>query len=81
VAELLGLDVRGLGAKEAGQRGAAWVRELLARIGIPMQLGPLGVKEADFDGIIAESLQQSSLKHNPRPMQAEDVRAVLVQAL
>ena len=81
VAELLGLDVRGQGAEEAAGRGAAWVRELLTRIGIPQRLGPLGVREADFAGIIAESLQQSSLKHNPRPMQAEDVRAVLLQAL
>ncbi len=81
VAELCGLDIRRLTPARAAERGAEWVRDLFQRVGIPLHLGPLGVQAADFPAVIAEALPQSSLKHNPRPMQADDVRAILAQAL
>ena len=81
VAVLLGLDVRGLAPAVAGERAVEWVHDLLVRVGIPTRLGPYGVREADFPTLIVEALRQSSLQHNPRPMQAEDVRAILAQAL
>lgn len=81
VAALLGLDVQGLAPEAAGERAAACVREMLAAAGVPQRLSLLGVREADVEAITAEALQQSSLHFNPRPMQAEDVQAVLLQAL
>lgn len=80
VAALLGGATAGLPPAEAAQRAVERVRELLAQVGIPAHLAPLGVREADLSAIVAEALPQNSLKHNPRPMAAEDVRAVLVMA-
>lgn len=81
VAGLLDAAVRDAGPEAAGELAVAQVRELLARIGIPEHLAPFGVREAEFEALIAETLPQSSLHYNPRPMQAEDVRAILAQAL
>ncbi len=57
------------------------VRRLLRRIGIPEHLSAYGVTADHFDAIIAESLPSGSLQHNPRPLQAADVRAILEAAL
>jgi alcohol dehydrogenase class IV len=81
VAALLGLDVGGVDAATAGEMAVAWVREMLVRVGVAQRLGPLGVRQADLGALAAEALQQSSLHYNPRPLQAEDVHAILVQAL
>ena len=81
IARLLGLDTAGLSAAQAARRAVAFVRDLVARIGIPAHLGPLGVRAEDFDALTTEALQQSSLGFNPRPLQAADVRALLEQAL
>jgi alcohol dehydrogenase class IV len=80
IAALLGVNGRGLDAMGMARAGVERVRELLTAIGLPMRLRTVGVREADFNAIIADSLPQSSLKHNPRPMAAEDVRAVLEMA-
>lgn len=81
VAELLGLPVGGAPPRAAAEQAIAWVRDLLVRVGIPLRLGPLGVRAEDLAGLVAEALTQSSLKFNPRPMGAEDVRVVLEEAL
>ncbi|MDI7277904.1 MAG: iron-containing alcohol dehydrogenase, partial [Anaerolineae bacterium] len=81
VAGLLGVEVGGLDAGAAGERAVAHVRELLQGIGVPSRLAPYGVAEADLNDLAAEALTQSSLHYNPRPLQAEDVRAILAQAL
>jgi hypothetical protein len=41
---------------------------------------PLGVKMEDFPLIIEGSLPSGSLKHNPRPLAAEDIETILVAA-
>lgn len=81
VAQLLRNDVGALSQARAGQCGVDLVRELLERIGIPMRLAPFGVRPEHLDQIIAESMPSGSLKHNPRPLTPEDVRAILEQAL
>jgi alcohol dehydrogenase class IV len=57
------------------------VRDLLVQIDLPLRLRPFGVSEADFLVIIEESLPSGSLKHNPRPLNAEDLQAILTAAL
>jgi len=57
------------------------VRGLLGRIGIPSHLRDYGVGEEHLPQIIEESLPSGSLQHNPRPLAAEDVRAILEAAL
>ena len=57
------------------------VRKLLARIGIPEHLEPLGVRHNDFPTLVKESLPSGSLKSNPRPLEARDVRRILEMAM
>ncbi len=69
-------------SSEAEARAAVEaVRALLGRIGIPEHLRGFGVTPDHFDQIIAESLPSGSLQHNPRPLAAADVRAILEAAL
>ncbi|MHB0857490.1 MAG: iron-containing alcohol dehydrogenase family protein [Anaerolineae bacterium] len=81
VARLLGVETTGLAVAAAAEAGVMRVRDLLKGIGIPSHLRPFGVSEEGLDPIIAESLPSGSLKHNPRPLDAEDVRAILLAAL
>jgi len=81
VARLLGIDTRGMDDEQAAQAAIEAIRALFAEIGIPSRLSPFGVTEADFPVIIAESLPSGSLKHNPRPLAAQDVEAILKAAL
>jgi alcohol dehydrogenase class IV len=81
VARLMGVETAGLSPEQAAQRAVDAVRELVTHIAVPLHLRTFGVTEEAFDPIIAESLTQSSLHHNPRPLGAEDVRAILTAAL
>lgn len=74
IAQLLGQEPTPFKAVEA-------VRRLLAQIGIPEHLEPLGVRRDDFPVLIEESLPSGSLKSNPRPLGAEDVRRILEMAM
>ena len=74
IAQLLGQEGTPLQAVEA-------VRELLTKIGIPEHLEPLGVRRDDFPVLIEESLPSGSLKSNPRPLEAKDVRCILEMAM
>lgn len=81
VARLMGEPVQGQSEAGAAQRAVERVRELVTRVGVPLHLGQFGVRVEDFDSIIAESLTQSSLKHNPLKLESEDVRRILEAAL
>ena len=81
VGRLLGDDNFELPGRTAAERGVERVRRLLDGIGIPKSLRAFGIREDDFEQIIRESLPSGSLKHNPRPLGAEDVRSILTAAL
>jgi len=81
VAQLLGVATPGMSDKELRRAAVEHVRGLLHAIGIPEQLGPLGVRDEDLDDIVQASLPSGSLKHNPRPLHAHDVRRILESAL
>ncbi len=80
VAELLGEERGNLSDEALARRGIDRIQEMLKRIGIPLHLRELGVRKELFDRIIQESLPSGSLKHNPRPLAAEDVRRILETA-
>lgn len=80
VARLLGEPVEGLEVEAAARRAVERVRELMAEVGIPARLSQFGVTEESFEQIAKES-QSESLKHNPRPLGIEDVRAIMKAAL
>ena len=52
------------------------VEELLAAMELPPRLGPLGLKEADFDWIVAHS-RSGSMKCNPRDFSDDELRKIL----
>jgi alcohol dehydrogenase class IV len=81
VATSLGADTAGLSTLEAARVAVDCVQEVLVEIGLPLHLREFGVTEADFPIIIAESLPSGSLKHNPRPLGADDLEAILAAAL
>jgi alcohol dehydrogenase class IV len=81
LAPLLGVQARGLSDEDAAQVVIDRVRQMLEGIAIPMRLAPFGVREEELGPIIEESLTSSSLKHNPRPLNADDVRRILKAAL
>ncbi|NLG27943.1 MAG: iron-containing alcohol dehydrogenase [Chloroflexi bacterium] len=81
VARLMGSDTAGLTPPQAAQHAVDVVRDLVTCIGVPMRLRAFGVTEDALGPIIDESLTQSSLHHNPRKLEAEDVRAILMAAL
>jgi len=81
IAQVLGISTEGMDTLTAAAQAAERARELVTSVGIPMRLGPLGVKHEDLDLIAEESLPSGSLKHNPRPLLKEDVLAILQEAL
>lgn len=68
-----------LGYQDAVQ-GVEGVRQMLEAINIPLRLRDVGVTRESFPIIVEESLPSGSLKHNPRPLAAEDVTAILEAA-
>jgi alcohol dehydrogenase class IV len=62
------------------QNGVTWVSELCAALDVP-ELATYGLKETDFDDLIAKSAQSSSMKGNPIALTPEDLRAILHRAL
>jgi alcohol dehydrogenase class IV len=80
IAQLLGVDTREMDRQTAAKAAIRAVSELLIDVGIPQRLEPLGVARVDFPLIVEGSLPSGSLKHNPRPLAAEDVETILVAA-
>jgi alcohol dehydrogenase class IV len=62
---------------EAAGAAVDRVSDLVAAVGIPRHLEPLGLKRADYAAIVEGTLPSGSFKHNPRPLGAADVEAIL----
>ena len=80
IAQLMGIDTTGMGVLTAARRAVERVQELMGAIGLPQRLGPLGFKTEDLWLIVEGSLPSGSFKHNPRPLTAEDAKAILMAA-
>jgi alcohol dehydrogenase class IV len=66
--------------KASAHDGVSWVRALSATLAIP-PLSSHGVTEADFPTIIEKAAESSSMKGNPVRLTAEEMEAILRQAL
>jgi len=81
VARLLGVDTSGLSDHRAAEQAVARVRDLVQAVGVPTRLAPLGVRPDDLDRIAQQSLTSSSLQHNPRRLDHDDVVVILRDAM
>ena len=57
------------------------VEKLNARIGIPKGLAAMGVTEDMFGKVIPHALKDHTAATNPRPLTAENVEALLREAM
>lgn len=60
-----------------GGDAADFAADLLVRLGLPTTLKHVGLRRADFDGIVAESMPSGSLKANPKKVAEDDLIAIL----
>jgi len=81
VADLLGLQVSDLHPEEAALLASSAVRRILRAISIPDGLSGFGVQPDGLSDIIAEASGSGNAKSNPKPLAAEDLRAILETAL
>jgi alcohol dehydrogenase len=81
VARALGIDVEGRTAVEAAEVAIERVRTLADAIGVPRGLAELGVHASDLDEFARGALDDACITTNPRPATAEDMAALLAQAL
>jgi alcohol dehydrogenase class IV len=58
-----------------------FTEHLLRRVGIPLRLGEVGLREEDLGWVARETLPSGSTKANPRPVSEADARAVALSAL
>jgi len=68
----------------SGQGGDAvldWVLQLRRELGIPHSLADIGVPEADLDRLVPMALADPSMGGNPRVLEAEEMRALLLRAI
>ena len=59
----------------------AWINQLRASIGIPDTLAGAGLKVVNVDEIVAAALQDPTAPTNPVPLNAINVRALLVRCM
>jgi alcohol dehydrogenase class IV len=60
--------------------GAHWVKEMCTRLKIPA-LTPFGVTEGAISELIEKAAKAGSMKANPIPLTAEELRDILIEAL
>lgn len=80
MAELMGIDTRGLTQREAGNSAIQFVKELSLDIGIPKRLRDIGITE-DIDFISQAALEDACMITNPRDMNLEQVKSLLKNVL
>nr|WP_040037692.1 iron-containing alcohol dehydrogenase [Bacillus thermotolerans] len=81
IAFLMGEDVRALSDTEAGEKAIQFVRKLASDIGAPLTLSEMGFKEESIPIVSETSLSDACMITNPRDITAEEVAALLRQAL
>jgi len=67
-------------ARASADEGVAWVRDLVADLGVP-GLAAYGLDEATFDTLIPAAQRSSSMKGNPVALSDDELRAILARAM
>ncbi len=81
-AQALGADISGVGPDQAGQVLADQVISYMRRLNIPNGLSAVGYSEADIPDLVEGTLPQHRvIKLAPKPVGAEELRAIFKDAL
>ena len=81
-AALLGADVRGAAAEDAGEVVASTLARLMREASVPGDLAGLGYGEGHLPALVAGTIVQKRLLDNaPRPVSREDLEHVFARAL
>ncbi len=81
-AELMGIDVRGAAPEDAGAILADAIIRIMRRLGMPNGLSAIGYTPDDVDALVAGTLpQRAVIGLSPRPVTADDLRAIFLDAM
>ena len=81
-AAALGVDTRGVEAKDAGAALADRLTEMMKKTGIPNGLSGVGFSREDIPALTAKAMPQKRLLDNsPRPVREEDVEQMFGDAI
>jgi alcohol dehydrogenase class IV len=80
VAAAMGINTDGLSDREAAERAATAVSDLVSKLGLPERLRDVDVPEADLPYIAAEVLDDFTVDPNPRELTQEGVLEILERA-
>jgi hydroxyacid-oxoacid transhydrogenase len=82
VAEMLGIDTRGLPVRAAAEAVADALIQLMRDLGLPSGLAELGFTESDIPALVEGTLaQQRILVNSPRPVDERALRAIYREAM
>ncbi|KEF39299.1 alcohol dehydrogenase, class IV [Schinkia azotoformans MEV2011] len=81
IAELMGIDVRGMELSEAGRKAVEQVRLLSLEIGAPQRLSDMGLKGESIQEMGKIALEDACMITNPRDVMLKDVEQLFRQAL
>jgi alcohol dehydrogenase len=81
IAELMGVDVRGMTEAQAGKEAILQVVELAKDIGAPQRLSEMGFTEHDIESMSHMALQDACMITNPRDMSLQEIKHLFSLAL
>ncbi|MEB1808122.1 MAG: iron-containing alcohol dehydrogenase [Bacillaceae bacterium] len=84
IAELLGVDTRGLQPMEAGKRGIEVIRQLTKEVGAPQHFSELGLHSPDEESMnemATMALEDACMITNPRDVTTKDIKAIFSRAM
>lgn len=81
-AQLMGVDIAGVGEEEAGDALASAIIDLMKRTGVPNGLSAIGFTEADIPALVEGTLPQHRVtKLSPRPADREALTGLFADAM
>ena len=73
VAQMMGVDTKGMSAQEAAQAAVDAVKALSIRVGIPQTLTALGIKEENIPALAAQAIADVCTPGNPRDVTEAEI--------
>lgn len=81
-AMLMGVDIAGASAEDAGGLVAEAIIELIRHVGLPNGLAEVGYSDGDVDDLVAGTLPQHRVtKLSPRPAGPDDLRRLFLESM